>query len=136
MQIISSIRNRLLKEGGNIMKWKLVLAISLCVALAAVSAFALTTQFGGSYTLSAPSGNSTGIVITPSTNVYLGFQSTSTSYAIQTCHQQGDKAFGMASNTSLLFFKGIGTGNCASASAAAPGGSDSAIFVTNSFSSM
>ena len=116
------------------MKWKIVLAMTICLAFGVATAFATltTTVIGGTpYTLSA-GGNATGLSINPSTKVVLILNSAGTgnTYALGACHSAGDKAFGTASNSTAFYFKAIGVNNCNAATGYAISGTDSGAFST------
>jgi hypothetical protein len=117
------------------MKWKIVLtlAVSACLVLG-LSIYSLATDIsmtqGTHVTLQSPQGTDTGIVIAPSPKVSMFISTTTTSYAIGSCHASGDKEFGAASNSGNIYFQGIGVGTCTSASNANPGGTDSSAFAS------
>jgi hypothetical protein len=102
----------------------LIVVISACL-IAGLSTLALGTAIslnnGATTTLQSPQSTSTGISITPSSKVSLyivtdaGTLGTGTSYAIGSCHEQGDKVFGEASGSSNVYFIGIDQGTCADA---------------------
>ncbi len=123
------------------MKWKVILTVVLSTFLiGGITMYALagTLQLdtGASTALVAPSGSSTGITISPSSKVSMYFITNSgtwgdgsgTTYAISSCHEQGDKEFGVAANSSAIYFLGIGLNACTSGGSITLTQSDSSAF--------
>ncbi len=121
------------------MKGKLIIILALSAFLAlgiAVAVYAAcTTNVTGplTYSLKAPTSGgatNTGIAIKPSNHVIVWVNAGLLGYAVQSCHESGDKAFGTASNSTSFFFTGIGVNACTT-SYAAPSATDSGSFGTN-----
>lgn len=86
------------------MKWKLILAIAICVAVGAATAFALNTTINAAYTFLDPSGAATTIIFQPSTQVTVGINNSAAFYAVNAKHFNGDRIYGAASNDSKIWW--------------------------------
>lgn len=123
------------------MKWKIVLtfAISACLVVG-LSIYALAGSIpigaGTPTTFQSPQGTDTGITISPSPKVIMDietnsgtlYDATGSEYAIGSCHINGDKVFGSASNDGHIYFQGVAAGSGCTASSATPSASNSTAF--------
>ncbi|MEW6067189.1 MAG: hypothetical protein AB1610_02670 [Nitrospirota bacterium] len=105
------------------MRLKILLIIMACLVLGVATVFAAISgtigssgspaapgTLGTSYTFLDPNGNATTLQFSPSTQVYVGINSSGPTYAANSKHYNGDREFGVASNATAIFWIARSTG--------------------------
>lgn len=108
------------------MKIRILIIALACIALAAGMVFAnLSTTISTTYTFNAPDGSATTLTFTPSTNVTVGVNSVAQSYAANSKHLNGDREFGVASDSTSIFWQSASKGDQLSG---VPSGTGASVF--------